>query len=206
MSTDALIQHVHTAGHVDQLFKNISVVLMLLEQIDKDLQDCINTLEEAVLFIGNQLNNVKIRLGVQCHSTFKCICVTLLPYNDAEHDWGQVQAHLQVIWNNSALFMDMDSLHHRISDIAQTPVASSSVETIDSFLLAICSYVGLTNSWFLFINLGINIFIILLFLFLFPVIIRQLTKSFWALTVKFYASQLRRKGGDGDVKCLAGAT
>lgn len=52
-----------------------------------------------------------------------------LPYDDTEYDWGQVHVHLQDIWENSAWSMDVVSLHQKISDIAHTPLLSSSLET-----------------------------------------------------------------------------
>lgn len=51
LSTVSLVKEVHTAHHIDQLFKNVSVALMIQEQIDRGFKDRINALEEAILFI-----------------------------------------------------------------------------------------------------------------------------------------------------------
>lgn len=55
LSTASLVKEIHTAHHVEQLPKNVSVVLRIQENIGKELQDRLSALEEAVLFMGNQI-------------------------------------------------------------------------------------------------------------------------------------------------------
>lgn len=54
LSTASLVKEIHTAHHVEQLPKNVSV-LRIQENIGKELQDRLSALEEAVLFMGNQI-------------------------------------------------------------------------------------------------------------------------------------------------------
>ncbi|KAG3259718.1 hypothetical protein H1C71_029318 [Ictidomys tridecemlineatus] len=58
-STTTLVKEVHTAHHVNQLSKNISTALMIQECIERKLEARVNALEEAVLYIGNQIQNIK---------------------------------------------------------------------------------------------------------------------------------------------------
>nr|XP_045012935.1 endogenous retrovirus group K member 25 Env polyprotein-like [Jaculus jaculus] len=199
LSTTSLVKEIHTANHVNQLSKNVSLALMIQENIDRGIQDRLNALEEAVLFIGNEIQNIKIRLSVQCHSLYRWICVTPLPYNDSEHDWSQVKSHLQGLWNNSQLTMDMGLLHEKISDISNSHVGSASLEEVSTvFASAVTEFVSNT-SWrnFLF-NICIIAGLVLVLLFLLPVIFRQLCYSLSALTVDVQAIQLKQKGEDAE--------
>lgn len=51
LSATSLVKEVHTACHTDQLFKNVSVALMIQEQINRGFKDRLNALEEAIHFI-----------------------------------------------------------------------------------------------------------------------------------------------------------
>ena len=63
ISTTALVQEIHTANHVRKLTQNISTALYLQEQIDnKKLEVQLNTLEETVFYVGNQIQNLKTPL------------------------------------------------------------------------------------------------------------------------------------------------
>ena len=75
----------HTAYHIDELSKNVSIAFMIQETIDRGLQDRLNALEEVVLFMGNDF---KIRLSVQCPSLVYWVCLTHLEYNTSERDWS----------------------------------------------------------------------------------------------------------------------
>ena len=48
-------KEVHTALFVDQLSKNVSVVLTTQEIIDKEIKNKVNALEEAVLLLGQEI-------------------------------------------------------------------------------------------------------------------------------------------------------
>ena len=61
LSTTSLVKNIHTAHHVDLLSKNMSIALVIQENIDRGFQDNLQALEEAVLFMGNQIQNIKIR-------------------------------------------------------------------------------------------------------------------------------------------------
>ena len=77
VSAVALPKEVHTALFVDQLSKNVSVVLTTQEIIDKEIKNKVNALEEAVLLMGQETTNLKIKLSLRCHAEFKWMCITL---------------------------------------------------------------------------------------------------------------------------------
>ena len=61
VSAVALSKEVHTASFADQLSKNVSVALTMQEIIDKKIENKFNGLEEAVLLMGQETTNLKIK-------------------------------------------------------------------------------------------------------------------------------------------------
>ena len=60
LSTTSLVKNIHTAHHVGQL-SQMCQSLTTQEMIDRGLQDRLYALEAAALFMGNQIQNIKIR-------------------------------------------------------------------------------------------------------------------------------------------------
>lgn len=71
VSAVALSKQVHTASFVDHLSKNVSVALATQEIIDRKIENKVNALEEAVLLVGQEITNLKIKLSLRCHAEFK---------------------------------------------------------------------------------------------------------------------------------------
>ena len=68
VSAVALSKEVHTASFVDQLSKNVSVALTTQEIIDRKIENKVSALEEAVLLIGQDITNLKIKFSLRCHA------------------------------------------------------------------------------------------------------------------------------------------
>ena len=81
VSAIALSKEVHMASFVNQLSKNVSVALTMQEIIDKKIENKVNSLEEAVLLMGQEITNLKIKLSLRCHADFKWMCDTPLQVN-----------------------------------------------------------------------------------------------------------------------------
>ena len=65
------VTEVHTALFVNHPSKNVSVALTTLEIIDKKIENKVSALEEAVLLMGQEITNLKIKLSLRCHAEFK---------------------------------------------------------------------------------------------------------------------------------------
>ena len=190
-SAASLAKQVHTANHVNSLTKNISLALITQDRIDRGLTDRVNALEEAILYIGTQVQNIKTRLTTSCHANFKWICVTPLPYNGSEMSWEQIQAHIHGVWNNSQLAIDMDTLHSQISAISHSRLKSSSAaELADYFSNSIINFVKDNSLWNLLINLGIIIGLVILLLFLLPFIFKRLGSAIRTAQREIYTLHL----------------
>ena len=68
VSAVALSKEVHTASFVYQLSKNVSVALTTQEIIDRKIENKVSALEEAVLLIGQDITNLKIKFSLRCHA------------------------------------------------------------------------------------------------------------------------------------------
>ena len=101
VSAVALSKEVHTASFVNQLSKNVSVALTTQEIIDKKIENKVNALEEAVLLMGQEITNLKIKLSLRCHAEFKWMCVTPLQVNESMHSWERIRNHILGVWNHS---------------------------------------------------------------------------------------------------------
>ena len=115
----ALSKEVHMASFVDQLSKNVSVALTTQEIIDKKIENKVNSLEEAVLLMGQEITNLKIKLSLRCHAEFKWMCITPLEVNESMHSWERIKNHILGIWNHSDFSIDISKLHQDIQNLKQ---------------------------------------------------------------------------------------
>ena len=116
-----LAQSVQTATFVNNLAQNVSVTLGTQEDIDKKLEDRLNALYDVVKFLGEEVQSIKLRLRVQCHADFRWICVTPKKYSGNITAWDKVKAHLEGIWHNENISLDLLHLHQKIMNIENAP-------------------------------------------------------------------------------------
>ncbi|XP_059012791.1 endogenous retrovirus group K member 25 Env polyprotein-like [Mustela lutreola] len=93
----SLAQAVHTADTVDQLAYNTSMVMGTQEDIDKRIETRLNAVYDTVRFLGEEIQSLKLRTKIRCHSDYHWICVTPKEYNISETSWNRVQRHLEGI-------------------------------------------------------------------------------------------------------------
>lgn len=122
-------------------------------------------MEEAVLYIGTQIQNIKVRLTAACHTNYKWICVTPLSYNGSNYPWEQIQADIRRIWNNSNGDMNIHSLHEQITTTSLDVFCRK--ESISFFKF---NYLFLTikHFWTFIINLVVALGLFLILIILFP--------------------------------------
>uniref|UniRef100_UPI004038BE72 inactive serine protease 35 isoform X1 n=1 Tax=Callospermophilus lateralis TaxID=76772 RepID=UPI004038BE72 len=210
-STTALVKEVHTAHHVNQLSKNISTALMIQEHINTKLEARVNALKEAVLYIGNQIQNIKTRMTTRCHSQYKWICVTPHTYNYSKKTWSQIQCHLRGLWKNTNLTLDIDELQEKIKDISQAHISETTIpELADTFVSKLNSLVSSKTLFSILINSGLSILIILVLIFVLPVLFRLLSREIRSAHLKLKLLHLKNKkggigGGDPPLTVLTGS-
>ena len=119
VSAVALSKEVRTALFVNQLSRTISIALTTQEIMDMKIKNKVNALEEAVLLIGQEITNLKIKLSVRCHDQYKWMCVTPLQVNDSIHFWECIRNHILGIGNHSDFSIDISKLHQDIQSMKQ---------------------------------------------------------------------------------------
>jgi hypothetical protein len=72
---------------------------------DEKLDVRLNTLEAALLAMGDELQTMKFRQDLLCHAGFQHICITAAPYSESKYSWQSIKAHIMGAWENN------DTLH-----------------------------------------------------------------------------------------------
>ena len=99
----SLTQQVHTAQYVNDMSNNVSLALAMQEFIDRKLEVKIDALKEAVMHIGTELQALRVKLALSCHTDYLWICVTPLKVNDTDYNWERIKNHISAVWNSSSI-------------------------------------------------------------------------------------------------------
>ena len=92
----SLTQKVHTAQYVDTMSKNVSLTLATQEAIDRKLEIRVDALEEAMMHIENELQALKVKMALSCHTNYWWICITSLKANETDYEWKKLKIIFQV--------------------------------------------------------------------------------------------------------------
>ena len=65
-----LVSEMKPAHLVNDLNKNISLMLLKQQIIDKKVEANFGALEDVVLGLGQEVENIKIQLSTRCHASF----------------------------------------------------------------------------------------------------------------------------------------
>lgn len=197
VSAVALTKQIHTASYVDDLSKNTTLALTTQEIIDEKLEAKVNTLEEAILQIGQELTNWKVRLALRCHVSYRWICVTPLKVNQSLHSWEKIKNHIQGIWNHSDFSLDICDLHRQINNINQAEESFSASEVATNFFTSLTSFVGEKNWSSFIVNIAVTIGALMICLCLFPVFLKLIFNSISRVSAELHLLALKsKKGGD----------
>ena len=75
----------HTAQYVDTMSKNVSLTLATQEAIDRKFKMRVDSLEEAIMHIGTELQALKVKMALSCHADYRWIYVTSLKVNETDY-------------------------------------------------------------------------------------------------------------------------
>ena len=70
MAAISLTQQLHTAQYVNDTSKNVSLALATQEFIDRKLEVKIDSLKEAVMHIGTELQALRVKLALSYHADY----------------------------------------------------------------------------------------------------------------------------------------
>jgi hypothetical protein len=80
------------------------------EKVDLHL----NTMEVALLTMGDELRTIKFRQDLLCHAGFHHTCITAAPYNESEYLLQSFKAHIMGAWANSNDTLNLQNLRQQI--------------------------------------------------------------------------------------------
>ncbi|XP_062041268.1 endogenous retrovirus group K member 25 Env polyprotein-like [Lepus europaeus] len=194
IATTALVQEIQTAHYVNTLNRNITMALITQEAIDQKLEAKINVLEEVVLALGQDIANLQTMFSARCHSNFKSICVTPLPYNSSE-SWEKVKAHLQGVWHDNDITHDLNALQKEIAVASQSKLQIGDLQDIATSLEA-----GIKNlnpiTWKNYLMyIGIVAFVVLLIILFLPILTKCLLNSLQNVQQEVFELHLKNKKG-----------
>ena len=196
VSAVALSKEVHTASFVNQLSKNVSVALTTQEIIDKKIENKVNALEEAVLLMGQEITNLKIKLSLRCHAEFKWMCVTPLEVNESMHSWERIRNHILGVWNHSDFIIDISKLHQDIQNMKQV----ESEFPLNGFLIpSLKIWRGISHGSFstIMINVAMCLCLLVLICVIALCLFRILNQGVSAVSTEFHTYAVKnKKGGD----------
>ena len=197
VSVVVLTKEVHTASFVNQLSKNVSLALTTQEIIDKKIENKVNALEEAVLLMGQEITNLKIKLSLRCHAEFKWMCVTPLQVNESMHSWERIRKHVLGVWNHSDFSIDISKLHQDIQNMKQAESDFSSQWLSNSLFENLEGDLSQGSFSTIMINAAMCLCLLVLICVTAPCLFRILSRSVSALSTEFHTYALKnKKGGD----------
>nr|YP_241112.1 env TM protein [Ovine enzootic nasal tumor virus] len=189
----SLAQSIQAAHTVDSLSYNVTKVMGTQEDIDKKIEDRLSALYDVVRVLGEQVQSINFRMKIQCHANYKWICVTKKPYNTSDYPWDKVEKHLQGIWFNTNVSLDLLQLHNEILDIENSPKATLNIaDTVNNFLQNLFSnFPSLHSLWQSIIVIAIIVFIVIVVILLVPCLTRGLIKDFLQMRIELIHMKYR---------------
>ena len=105
-----------------------------------------------------------------------------------------MKAHLEGIWHNKNISLDLLHLHQKIINIEKAPRPDLDVtKRAESFVKELFQHIPTVNSiWYLGAAIG-GLLIILTVLFLAPCLIKKLIDDLWMIKASIYENGLRLK-------------
>ncbi|KAI5183360.1 Endogenous Retrovirus Group K Member 25 Env Polyprotein [Manis pentadactyla] len=129
-----LTENVQTATYVNSLTQNATQALNDQGNIDEKISHKLNALYDMVMYLGEEVQGLKLRHQLKCHAAYNEICVTSKEYNKSKNSWEKVKNHLQGIWLTDNFTKDFLDLHKEILDMQNAELRFDPVKTAQDIL------------------------------------------------------------------------
>ena len=197
----SLTQQVHTAQYVDTMSKNVSLTLATQEAIDRKLEMRVDALEEAIMHIGTELQALKVKMALTCHTDYRWICVTSLKVNETDYEWEKIKNHISGVWNSSDIGLDLGKLHNQIQTLEHSRLDFTAAGAANDFFHTFSNFISGKNILSNIPSYAVVGAQILLLINILPCIVRILQQSIRKLSTELHLAVLRnKKGGEPPVK------
>lgn len=171
VSTVALVSEMKSAYFVNDLNK-VSLILARQHIIDKNLEVKLDTLEDIILALGQEIENTEVQLSTKWHARFRYMCVMPLPYNESQN-WNFTKNHLLGIWKDNDITHDMAQLQAQISARSKAQVECTGIEDLAQSVSSVLLSLNMVSwlHWIVVIAMATGIILLLLLLLIFPLIL-----------------------------------
>ena len=194
----SLTQQVHTAQYVDTMSQIVSLTLATQEAIDRKLEMRVDALEEAIMHIGTELQALKVKMALTCHTDYRWICVTSLKVNETDYEWEKIKNHISGVWNSSDIDLDLGKLHNQIQNLEHSRLDFTAAGAANDFFHTFSNFISGKNILCNIPSYAVVGALILLLIIILPCIVRILQQSIRKLATELHLAVLRNKNG-GDV-------
>ena len=147
------------------------------------------------MHIGTELQALKVKMALSCHTDYRWICVTSLKVNETHYEWEKVKNRILGVWNSSDISLDLGKLRNQIQTLEHSrldftvPGAANDIShTFSNFI----SGKNILSNVFSYVAVGA---LILLLIIILPCIVRILWQSVQKLSTDLHLIKLNRKGG-----------
>ncbi|KAF6376392.1 hypothetical protein mRhiFer1_009585 [Rhinolophus ferrumequinum] len=148
--------------------------------------------------MGDVIQSIKVKSYLECHPDYHWICVTSKGYNQSQYDWDRIRLHLQGIWHNANVSLDMFQLHDEIKNMREADplrfdaaqAASDFVNALKNVMPSLPSIPNLVHSVLVFLTLSICVCVILCLL---PILIKCFISRMLDLRADIHQLELKTR-------------
>ena len=173
--------------------KNVSLTLATQEIIDRKLEMRVDALEEAIMHIGTELQALKVKMALSCHTDYRWICVISLKVNKTDYEWEKIKNHISGVWNSSDISLDLGKLHNQIQTMEHSRLDFTATGLANDFFHTFSNFISgkyILSTVFSYAAVGA---LILLLIIILPCIVRILQQSTQKLMTELHLAVLRNK-------------
>ena len=166
--------------------KNISLTLATQEVIDRKLEMRVDALEEAIIHIGTELQALKVKMALSCHTESQWICVTPLKGNETDYNWEKIKNHISGVWNSSDISLDLGTLHNQITTMEHSRLDSTAPGVVNDFFHTFSTFISgrnILSTVFSYVAVGALIILLIIIL---PCTVRILQQSIQKLATELH--------------------
>src|SRR5574341_1473403 len=198
----SLTQQVHTAQYVDTMSKNVSLTLATQEAIDRKLEMRVDTLEEAIMHIGTELQALKVKMALACHADYRWICVKSLKVNETDYEWEKIKKHISGVCNSSDIGLDLGKFHNQIQTLEHSRLDFTATGAANDLFHTFSNFISGKNILSNIPSYAVVGALILLLKIILPCIVRILRQSIQKFATELHLAVLRNKKGGDDRKSV----
>ena len=153
---------------------------------------------------GTELQALKVKMALTCHTDYRWICVTSLKVNETDYEWEKIKNHISGVWNSSDIGLDLGKVHNQIQTLEHSQLDFTAAGAANDFFHTFSNFISGKNILSNIPSYAVVGAQILLLINILPCIVRILRQSIRKLSTELHLAVLRnKKGGDAGSRHIA---